>query len=82
MEVAGRASEVTISSEQIGTATGLGRLGAYRAVINAIDLGFLTNNETRPRKPFRLVLKHKLDEAGASLLPDPKTIVAVEGGAA
>ena len=37
----------------------------------AIDLGFLTNNETRPRKPFRLVLKHGVDEAGVSLLPDP-----------
>lgn len=82
VEVAGRASEVTISSEQIGIATGLGRSSAYKAVVNAIDLGFLTNNETRPRKPFRLVLQHKLDEAGASLLPDPTTIVAVEGGAA
>jgi hypothetical protein len=82
VEVAGRASEVTISSEQIGIATGLGRSSAYKAVVNAIDLGFLTNNETRPRKPFRLVLQHKLDEAGASLLPDPTTIVAVEGDAA
>ena len=81
VEVAGHASEVTISSEQIGTATGIGKWAAYRAVHTAIDLGFLTNNETRPRKPFRLVLKHGVDEAGVSLLPDPETITP-EGGAA
>ena len=69
VEVAGHAAEVTISSEQIGTATGIGKSAAYRAVIAAIDLGFLANNETRPGKPFRLVLKHGVNEAGASLLP-------------
>jgi hypothetical protein len=79
--VAGHAAEVTISSEQIGTATGIGKWAANRAVNTAIDLGFLTNNETRPKKPFRLVLKHGADEAGVSLLPDPKTITQ-EGGAA
>jgi hypothetical protein len=81
VEMAGHASEVTISSEQIGTATGIGKWAAYRAIHNAIDLGFLANNETRPKKPFRLVLKHNVDEAGISLLPDPKTI-AQKGGAA
>jgi hypothetical protein len=74
VEVAGRATEVTISSEQIGTATGIGKWAAYRAILTAIDLGFLTNNETRPKKPFRFVLKHGVDEVGVSLLPDPKTI--------
>ena len=60
---------------------GIGKSAAYRAVLTAIDLGFLVNNEIRPRKPFRLVLKHGVDEVGASLLPDPKTITT-EGGAA
>ena len=83
VEAAGHASEVTISSEQIGTATGIGKWAAYRAVNTAIDLGFLTNNETRPKKPFRLVLTHGTDEAGASLLPDPRTIAQnSEGGVA
>lgn len=80
VEVAGHAAEVTISREQIGIETGIGKWAAYRAVLTAIDLGFLANNETRPRKPFRLVLKHAVDEVGASLLPDPKTINR-EGGA-
>ena len=81
VERAGHAVEVTISREQIGTATGIGEWAAYRAVHKAIDLGFLINNETRPKKPFRLVLKHRADEAGPSLLPDPKTINQnLEGG--
>jgi hypothetical protein len=67
-------SEVVISSEQIGTATGIGKPAAYRAVHAALDLGFLTNNETRRGKPFRLVLKRDVDDAGPSLLPDPITI--------
>jgi hypothetical protein len=79
VEVAGHAAEVTISSEQIGTATGIGKAAAYRAVLTALDLGFLANNEFRRSKPFKLVLKHGVDEAGASLLPHPETL---EGGAA
>jgi hypothetical protein len=78
---AGVGSEVVISSEQIGTATGIGKSAAYRAVLAALDLGFLTNNETRRGKPFRLVLKQGVDDAGTSLLPDPKSI-AQESGAA
>jgi hypothetical protein len=78
VEVAGHAAEVTISSDQVGTATGIGKWAAYRAILSAIDLGFLANNETRPKKPFRLVLKHAADEAGASLLPDPGTITVEE----
>jgi hypothetical protein len=80
VEVAGRASEVTVSSEEIGTAVGVGRWPAYRAVISAIDRGFLINNETRKGKPFRLVIKRGIDEAAPALLPDPKTI-SPEGGA-
>ena len=49
--------------------------------VAALDLGFLTNNETRRGKPFRLALKQGVDEAGPPLLPDPKTI-AQESGAA
>ena len=75
------ASEVVISSEQIGNAIGIGKSAAYRAVLAALDNGFLTNNETRRGKPFRLVLKHGVDDAGTPLLPDPGTITA-EGGAA
>jgi hypothetical protein len=78
---AGPGSEIVISSQQIGTATGIGKSAAYRAVIAALDLGFLTNNETRSGKPFRLMLKQGVDDAGPSLLPDPKTI-AQESGAA
>ena len=78
---AGPGSEIVISSQQIGIATGIGKSAAYRAVIAALDLGFLTNNETRPGKPFRLTLKQGVDEAGTPLLPDPNTI-AHEIGAA
>jgi len=74
-------SEVVISSQQIGTATGIGKSTAYRAVLAALDLGFLTNNETRPRKPFRLVLKRDVDDVGPSLLPDPITITQESGAA-
>ena len=77
----GPGSEVVISSQQIGTATGIGKSAAYRAVLAALDLGFLTNNEIRQGKPFRLVLKRGVDDAGPPLLPDPKTITQ-EGGAA
>ena len=78
---AGPGSEVIISSEQIGTATGIGKSAAYRAVLAALDLGFLTNNETRRGKPFRLVLKHGVDDVGTPLLPDPKSIVQESGAA-
>ena len=78
--VAGQAQEVTISRVEIGTATGIGAQAAYRAVHTAINLGFLTNNEVRAGKPYRLALKRKLDEPDTSLLPDPATICQ-EGGA-
>jgi hypothetical protein len=81
VEVAGRPSEVIISSSEIGTALGIGKSAAYRAVHTAIDLGYLSNNEIRQSKPFKLVLKHGVDEVGTSLLPDPRTI-AREGGTA
>lgn len=70
------ASELAISSEQIGNETGLGKSSAYRAVLKAIDLGFLTNQETRRGKPFRLVLTHRVEDAGACLLPHPDAIAA------
>ena len=76
----GPGNEVVISSEQIGTATGIGKSAAYRAVVAALDLGFLINHENRRGKPFRLELKRSVDDAGPPLLPDPKTIVQ-EGGA-
>jgi hypothetical protein len=77
----GASSEVELSSEQIGTATGLGKSAAHRAVRSAIDLGFLGNNETRPRKPYRLVVRQRIDETAPALLPHPDTL-APEGGAA
>jgi hypothetical protein len=77
----GPGSEIVISSQQIGTATGIGKSAAYRAMIAALDLGFLTNNETRPGKPFRLTLKQGVDDAGPSLLPDPNTITQESGAA-
>jgi hypothetical protein len=77
VEVAGHA-EITISSEQIGMATGIGKWAAYRAVAAAIDAGYLTNNEIRKGKPLKLTLKRGIDEASPSLLPDPKTIT--QGG--
>ena len=75
------AGEVVISSEQIGNAIGIGKSAAYRAVIAALDNGFLTNNEIRRGRPVKLVLKQAVDEGGPALLPHPKTI-ALEGGAA
>ncbi len=74
-------SEVVISSEQIGAATGIGKSAAYRAVLTALNLGFLANNETRRGKPFRLALKHGVDDAGPPLLPDPKSIASENGAA-
>jgi hypothetical protein len=75
VEVAGQKPEITISSEQIGTETGIGKWAAYRAILTAIDLGFLSNTEIRPKKPFRLVLRHAIDETDPSLLPDPASII-------
>jgi hypothetical protein len=74
-------SEVIISGEQIGIVTGIGKSAAIRAVHTALDRGFLANNEIRRGKPFRLVLKRRVDDGGSPLLPDPKTITQ-EGGAA
>jgi hypothetical protein len=72
-------SEVVLSSEQIGTLTGIGKSAAYRAIRSAIDLGFLVNNEARPRKPYRLVVQQHIDDAAATLLPHPDTL-STEGG--
>jgi hypothetical protein len=70
------ASELAISSEQIGNETGLGKSAAYRAVVKAVDLGFLVNQETRKGKPFRLVLKHQIEDAEPPVLPHPDAIAA------
>jgi hypothetical protein len=77
----GATREVEISSQQIGTLTGIGKTAAYRAVKAAIDLGFLVNNETRSRKPFRLVLSQRVNAAAAALLPHPDTIAPKDGAA-
>jgi len=77
---AGASAEVELSSEQIGTLTGIGKSAAYRAVKAAIDQGFLVNNETRPRKPFRLAVRQRIDETAAALLPHPDTLVSERGG--
>jgi hypothetical protein len=69
-----------ITSEQIGTATGIGKSAAHRAVRKAIDLGFLNNNEIRPGKPYRLVLKNSIDDAAPDLLPHPDSIVEPVAG--
>jgi hypothetical protein len=76
----GGSLEVELSSEQIGILTGLGKSAAYRAIQSAIDLGFLVNNETRRGKPFRLVVRQRVDETAARLLPHPETLMS-EGGA-
>jgi hypothetical protein len=82
VEVAGNAAEVTLSGNEIGNATGIGKWAAVRAIHTAIELGLLANNETRQRKPFRLILKNTVDQVGAALLPDPKTIIPSEAGVA
>jgi hypothetical protein len=74
--------EVVLSSRQNGTLTGLGKSAAYRALLSAIELGFLANLETRRCKPYRLVVVQHIDEeASAALLPHPDTLVP-EGGEA
>ena len=78
---AGASAEVELSSEQIGTITGIGKSAAYRAVKAAIEQGFLVNNETRARKPFRLAVRQRVDETAAALLPHPDTLVSEGGGA-
>jgi hypothetical protein len=70
---------VVLSSQQIGTLTGLGKSAAYRAVLSAIDLGFLVNIETGRGKPYRLVVGQPIDEACAPSLPHPDTLLS-EGG--
>ena len=77
---ASASAEVELSSEQIGTLLGIGKPAAYRAVKAAIDQGFLVNNETRPRKPFRLAVRQRIDETAAALLPHPDTLVPEGGG--
>ena len=72
-------TEVVLSSEQIGTLTGIGRSAAHRAVRLAIDLGYLVNNETKRGKPYRLVVRQHVNDAAATLLPHPDTLTA-EGG--
>src|SRR5262245_57061787 len=74
VEVVGHAQEVTISSDEIGTALGIGRSTAHRALTTALDRGFLINNEIRRGKPFRLVLKHSVVEATFSVLHDPTSV--------
>jgi hypothetical protein len=71
--------EVVLSSEQIGTLTGIGKSAAYRAVQSAIDLGYLVNNETRRGKSSRLVVRQQISDTAAALLPHPDTLSA-EGG--
>ena len=80
--VAGTAasSEVVLSSEQIGTLTGIGKSAAHRAVRSAIDLGYLVNNEIKRGKPYRLVVRQHINDAAATLLPHPDTL-STEGGA-
>jgi hypothetical protein len=72
-------SEVVLSSKQIGTLTGIGKSAAHRAVRSAIDGGYLVNNETKRGKPYRLVVQQHVDDAAATLLPHPDTLIA-DGG--
>jgi hypothetical protein len=71
--------EVVLSSRQIGTLTGLGKSAAYRAVLSAIERGFLANNETRQGKPYRLMVLQRIDDETSALLPHPDTLLS-EGG--
>jgi hypothetical protein len=77
---AGTSPEVELSSQQIGTLTGIGKSAAHRAVRAAIDLGFLVNNETKRGKPYKLVVRQRVEEADSPLLPHPDTL-APEGEA-
>ena len=43
-------------------------------------IGFLNNNEIRPGKPYRLVLKNSIDDAAPDLLPHPDSIVEPVAG--
>ena len=72
VEVAGRAAEVTISSEQIGTATGIGKSAAYRAVRTAFDLGYLSNNESRPVEAFQARCEARCRRSGRFTAPGPE----------
>jgi hypothetical protein len=71
--------EVILSSRQIGTLTGLGKSAAYRAVLSAIERGFLANNENRPGKPYRLIVLQRINDDTSALLPHPDTLLS-EGG--
>jgi hypothetical protein len=72
--------EVVLSCQQIGTELGIDRSAAHRAVRSAIDLGYLVNNESKHGKPYRLVVRQRIDDVACALLPHPDTL-AVEGDA-
>jgi hypothetical protein len=76
--VIGAGPELVLSSQQIGTLTGIGKMAAYRAVHSAIERGFLANNEIRRGKPFRLVVLRRIDDEASALLPHPDTLVSEE----
>ena len=50
---AGPGSEVVISSEQIGTAMGIGKSAAYRAVLAALDMRFSDQQRNPARQAFQ-----------------------------
>jgi DNA polymerase I-like protein with 3'-5' exonuclease and polymerase domains len=67
---------VELSSEQIGTLTGIGKSAAYRAVKAAIDQGFLVNNETRDiQRPgeLQIHLREVLTDEAAAAWPRTST---------
>jgi len=71
--------ELEITTQKIGSKTGIGRSGAYRAIQKAIDMELLGNNETRPKKPMRLFIKRKLGEPLTAFLPDPDSLLHLVG---
>jgi len=72
--------ELEITAQKIGSKTGIGRSGAFRAIQKAVDMELIGNNETRPRKPMRLFLKRKLGEPLTAFLPDPDSLLHSVGG--
>lgn len=69
-------TEVTVTA--IARALKMDYSAVYRRVHQAIDRGFLKNNETQERRPARLALGESLP-APSTILPMPETLLEGEG---
>ena len=66
---------MVISSYEVGRELGVDAKTARRHITAAIDGGYLTNRETRARKPYILALKVLPPDPATDILPDPDSFI-------